>query len=87
MYSSFFRFLHFICSLSVLLFSPENYTHTGDQNVTSPTSTHSTAQGNQLYIKEALGIIESLDAPNHGPLLSAAFTVAVLIVVMFLARA
>ena len=45
----------------------ENYTHTGDQNVTSPTITHSTAQGNQLCVYAALGIIKSIIcAPNHG---------------------
>ena len=33
---------------------------------------HSTAQGNQLA-EVALGIIESLVAPNHGPLIFAPF--------------
>ena len=37
--------------LSILLLFLEKYTHTGDQNdVTSPASTHSTAQGNQLCV-------------------------------------
>ena len=50
---------------------PENYTRTGDHNVTSPTSTqHRVISSAQV----ALGIIKSLDAPNHGPLPSAAFT-------------
>ena len=47
------------------------YTRTADQNVTSPASTqHSTGESGQV----ALGIINSLGAPNHGPLLSATFT-------------
>ena len=45
----FFSLSSFDCPLSVLLFF-RNYTHTGDQNVASPTSTHSTAQGNQLCV-------------------------------------
>ena len=49
----FFRFLHYIILSRVRLFlfsKLENYTHTGDQNVTSPTRTHSTTQGNQLCV-------------------------------------
>ena len=73
LYWSFIRFLHLgVLSRSSFFF--ENYTHTGDQNVTSPASTHSTAQATGSAYKAALGIIKSLDAPNHGPLLSAAFT-------------
>ena len=54
-----------------------NYNHTADQNVTSPTSTqHSTQHRPTISnsAQEALGIIYSLVAPNHGPLLSAPFT-------------
>ena len=49
-----------------------NYTRTtADQNVTSPT--YSTAQTGQSA-QVALGIIKSLVALSHGPLLSAPFT-------------
>ena len=62
-----------------------NYTRTADQNVTPPTITlHSAGQlalHKQLLALSiavsahaALGIINSLFAPNHGPLLSAPFT-------------
>ena len=39
--------------LSVHLFIPKMHIRTGDQNVTSPTSTHSTAQGNQLCVSSS----------------------------------
>ena len=61
------------CPASVLftILFLQIYTRTTDQNVTSPASTqHSTGESGQV----ALGIINSLGAPNHGPLLSATFT-------------
>ena len=45
-----FSLSSFDCHLSVLLCF-ENCTHTCDQNVTSPTSTNSTAQRNQLFVQ------------------------------------
>ena len=60
------------CPLSVLsmFHPPANYTRNADQNVTNPASTqHSVISSAQV----ALGIIKSLVAPNHGPLLSAPF--------------
>ena len=70
---SFFRFLHLIVLSRSSFFLLENYTHTGDQNVTSPTSTMQLRAISSAY-KAAPGIIKSLDAPSHGSLLSAAFT-------------
>ena len=56
---------------------PENYTRTADQNVASSTSTQHSAQHRATIYSSAqalLGIINSLVAPNHGPLLSAPVT-------------
>ena len=63
------------CPLSVPMppSPPANYTRTADQNVTPSTSTQHSAQ-HRAYIsssaKAALGIISSLVAPSHAPLLS-----------------
>ena len=66
------------CSLLVpIISSPANYTRTADQNVTSPTSTRHSAQHRTTVnssAQAALGIINSLVAPNHGPFLLAPFT-------------
>ena len=55
-YSSFFFFLLIVLSQSLLsppCPPPEKYTHTRDQNVTSPTSTHNKAQRNQLCVRRS----------------------------------
>ena len=74
------------CPLSVRMPHPPptNYTRTADQNVTLPTSTQHSAH---VYssAQAALGIINSLVAPNHGPLLSVPFPYV--LVAFFLARA
>ena len=49
---------------------PANYTRTADQNVSSPSTQHSTTSSAQA----ALGIVNALVAPKHGLLLSALFT-------------
>ena len=60
-----------------LFFYPHaNYPRTADdQNVTPGTKAHSTAEHNMRICsaQAALGIIKSLFAPNHGPLLFAPF--------------
>ena len=51
-----------------------NYTRIADQKVTSPTNTQHSTDRAISSVQVALGTIESLVAPNHGPLLSAPFT-------------
>ena len=49
---------------------PANHTRTADRNVTSPTSTQHSAQHTAIInssAQAALGIVNSLVAPNHGP--------------------
>ena len=56
---------------------PANYTRTADQNVTLLPSTQHSAQHRATInssAQAALGIINSLAAPNHGSFLSAPFT-------------
>ena len=56
---------------------PANDTRTADQNVASSTSTKHSAQHRATInssAQAALGIINSLVAPNHGRVLSAPFT-------------
>ena len=48
-----FSLSSFDCPLVPPFFVFENYTRTGDQNVTSPTNTHNTAQGNQLCVSSS----------------------------------
>ena len=74
-FSSFF-FFHMYLIFHDPLFSPHaNYPRTAHQNVTSVTKTHSIAEHNRAIYsaRAALGIIKSLFARNHGPLLSAPF--------------
>ena len=78
LYSSF-------CFLQLIVFFPSpcffpppaSYTCTADQNITSSTVTHHSAQHRATTnssAQAALGIINSLVVPNRGPLLSAPFT-------------
>ena len=66
-----------VLSRSLIPPPPANSTRTADQNVTSSISTQHSAQHRAPINSSAqatLGIINSLVAPNHGPLLSAPFT-------------
>ena len=73
--SCFFLLSSKLIVLSRSLCSPPlaNYTRTADHSVTSPTSAQHKATINSSA-QAALGVINSLIAPNHGPFLSPPFT-------------
>ena len=76
-YFSFFFFFMYLIFHGPLFFPPHaKYPRTADQNVTPVTKAHSTAEHNRAIssAQAAFGIIKSLFAPNHGPLLTAPCT-------------